>query len=179
MVPTPDPVRLAVPKAYIALAPATSRPRRPRFAILKYDREHLAPYQRGYVVMPGYWENRQASDEAIDQAGWTHAGDLATLDTDGYATVVDRIKDPDQRHGDRGGENVYPREVEEFLHLHPAVGDVQVMGVPDQRYGEELCAWVRLRGGRQLTGRSSRRGVGAGSRPSRSPATGGSSTSSR
>jgi fatty-acyl-CoA synthase len=133
---------------------------------------------RGYAVMLGYWENRQASDEAIDQAGWTHAGDLATLGTDGYATVVGRIKDPDQRHGDQGRERL-PAGGRGVPPPAPAVGDVQVMGVPDRRYGEELRAWVRLREGRQLTDRSSRRRVGAGSRPPRSPATGDSSTSSR
>jgi fatty-acyl-CoA synthase len=103
---------------------------------------------RGYVVMLGYWENPQATTEAIDQAGWMHTGDLATLDADGYANIVGRIKDMVIR----GGENIYPREVEEFLYQHPAVGDVQVVGVPDARYGEELCAWVRLREGRQVTG---------------------------
>jgi fatty-acyl-CoA synthase len=103
---------------------------------------------RGYVVMLGYWENPQATAEAIDQAGWMHTGDLATLDADGYANIVGRIKDMVIR----GGENIYPREVEEFLYQHPAVGDVQVVGVPDARYGEELCAWVRLREGRQVTG---------------------------
>jgi fatty-acyl-CoA synthase len=103
---------------------------------------------RGYVVMLGYWDNQEATAEAIDRAGWMHTGDLATLDEDGYANVVGRIKDMVIR----GGENVYPREVEEFLYRHPAVGDVQVVGVPDERYGEELCAWVRLREGQAVTG---------------------------
>jgi fatty-acyl-CoA synthase len=103
---------------------------------------------RGYVVMLGYWDNQQATREAIDPAGWMHTGDLATLDDDGYANIVGRIKDMVIR----GGENVYPREVEEFLYQHPAVSDVQVIGVPDPRYGEELCAWVRLREGREVTG---------------------------
>ena len=103
---------------------------------------------RGYVVMLGYWENPQATAEAIDQAGWMHTGDLATLDSDGYANIVGRIKDMVIR----GGENIYPREVEEFLYQHPAVGDVQVIGVPDPAYGEQLCAWVRLREGQQATG---------------------------
>jgi fatty-acyl-CoA synthase len=103
---------------------------------------------RGYVVMLGYWDNETATREAIDQAGWMHTGDLATLDEDGYANVVGRIKDMVIR----GGENIYPREVEEFLYQHPAVGDVQVIGVPDERYGEELCAWVRLREGQKVTG---------------------------
>jgi fatty-acyl-CoA synthase len=103
---------------------------------------------RGYVVMLGYWENPEATGEAIDQAGWMHTGDLATLDADGYANIVGRIKDMVIR----GGENVYPREVEEFLYQHPAVADVQVVGVPDARYGEELCAWVRLREGSEVTG---------------------------
>jgi fatty-acyl-CoA synthase len=102
---------------------------------------------RGYVVMLGYWENQEATEEAVDRAGWMHTGDLATLDADGYANIVGRIKDMVIR----GGENVYPREVEEFLYQHPAVGDVQVVGVPDAKYGEELCAWVRLREGQAVT----------------------------
>jgi fatty-acyl-CoA synthase len=103
---------------------------------------------RGYLVMLGYWENEEATAEAIDQAGWMHTGDLATIDADGYANIVGRIKDMVIR----GGENVYPREVEEFLYGHPAVSDVQVIGVPDPRYGEELCAWVRLKEGQSVSG---------------------------
>jgi fatty-acyl-CoA synthase len=103
---------------------------------------------RGYLVMLGYWENDEATAEAIDRAGWMHTGDLATIDADGYANIVGRIKDMVIR----GGENVYPREVEEFLHGHPAVSDVQVIGVPDPRYGEELCAWVRVKEGQSVTG---------------------------
>jgi fatty-acyl-CoA synthase len=103
---------------------------------------------RGYVVMLGYWENQEATAAAIDQAGWMHTGDLATLDADGYANIVGRIKDMVIR----GGENIYPREVEEFLYQHPAVSDVQVVGVPDERYGEELCAWVRLKEGETVDG---------------------------
>jgi fatty-acyl-CoA synthase len=103
---------------------------------------------RGYVVMLGYWDNPEATAAAIDQAGWMHTGDLATLDADGYANIVGRIKDMVIR----GGENIYPREVEEFLYQHPAVSDVQVIGVPDEKYGEELCAWVRLREGQRVTG---------------------------
>jgi fatty-acyl-CoA synthase len=103
---------------------------------------------RGYLVMLGYWNNDQATAEAIDQARWMHTGDLATLDADGYANIVGRIKDMVIR----GGENVYPREVEEFLYQHPAVADVQVIGVPDARYGEELCAWVRLKEGQTVGG---------------------------
>jgi fatty-acyl-CoA synthase len=103
---------------------------------------------RGYVVMLGYWEDPEATVAAIDQARWMHTGDLATLDADGYANIVGRIKDMVIR----GGENVYPREVEEFLYQHPAVGDVQVVGVPDLKYGEELCAWVRPREGQEVSG---------------------------
>jgi fatty-acyl-CoA synthase len=103
---------------------------------------------RGYAVMLGYWDDEAATAGAIDRAGWMHTGDLATLDGDGYANVVGRIKDMVIR----GGENIYPREVEEFLYQHPAVADVQVVGVPDPRYGEELCAWVRLREGRSVDG---------------------------
>jgi fatty-acyl-CoA synthase len=103
---------------------------------------------RGYLVMLGYWNNDEATAEAIDRAGWMHTGDLATVDADGYANIVGRIKDMVIR----GGENIYPREVEEFLYQHPAVSDVQVVGVPDPRYGEELCAWIRLKEGQAVDG---------------------------
>lgn len=96
---------------------------------------------RGYSVMLGYWDQPEATAEAIDQARWMHTGDLATMDADGYVNIVGRIKDLVIR----GGENIYPREVEEFLHTHPDVADVQVIGVPDARYGEELMAWVVMR----------------------------------
>jgi fatty-acyl-CoA synthase len=102
---------------------------------------------RGYSVMLGYWNDPEKTDEAIDAAGWMHTGDLATMDNDGYLNIVGRIKDLVIR----GGENVYPREVEEFLYSHAAVADVQVIGVPDAKYGEELCAWVRLRDGETAT----------------------------
>jgi fatty-acyl-CoA synthase len=98
---------------------------------------------RGYSVMLGYWDEPEKTREAIDAAGWMHTGDLATMDADGYCRIVGRIKDMVIR----GGENVYPREIEEFLYGHPAVADVQVVGVPDPKYGEELCAWVVLREG--------------------------------
>ena len=98
---------------------------------------------RGYSVMLGYWDDKERTREAIDRAGWMHTGDLATIDDEGYCNIVGRIKDLVIR----GGENVYPREVEEFLYRHPKIEDVQVIGVPDPRYGEELCAWVRLRHG--------------------------------
>ena len=101
---------------------------------------------RGYSVMLGYWREEEKTREAIDVAGWMHTGDLATMDADGYCNIVGRIKDLVIR----GGENVYPREIEEFLYTHPDIEDVQVVGVPDQRYGEELCAWVRLRAGATL-----------------------------
>jgi fatty-acyl-CoA synthase len=103
---------------------------------------------RGYVVMLGYWNDPEATAEAIDPAGWMHTGDLATLDGDGYANIVGRSKDMVIR----GGENIYPREVEEFLYQHPAISDIQVIGVPDARYGEELCAWVRLKDGHTASG---------------------------
>src|SRR3954453_10186588 len=98
---------------------------------------------RGYSVMLGYWDQPEKTAEAIDAAGWMHTGDLATMDNEGYLNIVGRIKDLVIR----GGENVYPREVEEFLYSHPAVADVQVVGVPDEKYGEELCAWVCLKDG--------------------------------
>jgi fatty-acyl-CoA synthase len=96
---------------------------------------------RGYSVMLGYWDDPERTAEAIDAARWMHTGDLATMDDEGYVKIVGRIKDMVIR----GGENVYPREVEEFLMEHPDVADVQVVGVPDDRYGEELMAWVQLR----------------------------------
>ncbi|MGA8208976.1 MAG: AMP-binding protein [Nocardioidaceae bacterium] len=98
---------------------------------------------RGYSVMIGYWDDPQKTGEAVDAEGWMHTGDLAVMREDGYCTVVGRIKDMVIR----GGENIYPREVEEFLHTHPDIEDVQVVGVPDERFGEELCAWVRVRAG--------------------------------
>jgi fatty-acyl-CoA synthase len=101
---------------------------------------------RGYSVMLGYWRDDERTRESIDAAGWMHTGDLATMDADGYLNIVGRIKDLVIR----GGENVYPREVEEFLYGHPDIADVQVIGVPDERYGEELCAWVRPRDGATL-----------------------------
>jgi fatty-acyl-CoA synthase len=102
---------------------------------------------RGYLVMQGYWEDTEKTAEAIDVAGWMHTGDLATMDEDGYCAIVGRIKDMVIR----GGENIYPREIEEFLHRHPAIQDVQTFGVPDERFGEELCAWIKLRPGETLT----------------------------
>ena len=98
---------------------------------------------RGYSVMLGYWNDPEKTAEAIDRGRWMHTGDLATIDVAGYGNIVGRIKDMVIR----GGENVYPREIEEFLYRHPKVADVQVIGVPDDKYGEELCAWVRLRDG--------------------------------
>jgi fatty-acyl-CoA synthase len=98
---------------------------------------------RGYSVMLGYWDEPAKTAEAIDAARWMHTGDIAVMDDEGYANIVGRIKDMVIR----GGENVYPREVEEFLYAHPSIADVQVIGVPDARYGEELMAWVRLREG--------------------------------
>ena len=102
---------------------------------------------RGYSVMLGYWNEPDKTAEAIDAARWMHTGDLATMDDAGYLSIVGRIKDLVIR----GGENVYPREVEEFLYTHPAVEDVQVIGVPDPKYGEELCAWIKPRPGEDLT----------------------------
>jgi fatty-acyl-CoA synthase len=102
---------------------------------------------RGYSVMLGYWNNEEATRGAIDAARWMHTGDLATMDGEGYLNIVGRIKDMIIR----GGENVYPREVEEFLYGHPAVQDVQVIGVPDEKFGEEVMAWIRLRDGQTAT----------------------------
>jgi len=102
---------------------------------------------RGYSVMKGYWNDEERTAEAIDDGGWMHTGDLATMDVEGYVNIVGRLKDMVIR----GGENVYPREIEEFLYRHPKVQDVQVIGVPDQKYGEEICAWVKLRDGEKAT----------------------------
>jgi fatty-acyl-CoA synthase len=102
---------------------------------------------RGYVVMQGYWNDPERTAETIDSRRWMHTGDLATMDEQGYVRIVGRIKDMVIR----GGENVYPREIEEFLYTHPDVADVQVIGVPDERYGEELMAWVILRPGASVT----------------------------
>jgi fatty-acyl-CoA synthase len=102
---------------------------------------------RGYSVMLGYWNEPEKTAEAIDAARWMHTGDLAVMDQAGYLNIVGRIKDMVIR----GGENIYPREIEEFLYTHPEIEDVQVVGVPDARYGEELCAWVKLRQGSSLT----------------------------
>ncbi len=98
---------------------------------------------RGYSVMLGYWNNDEKTREAIDSEGWMHTGDLAVMRSDGYCAIVGRIKDMVIR----GGENVYPREIEEFLYTHPDIEDAQVIGVPDARYGEEICAWLRMRPG--------------------------------
>jgi fatty-acyl-CoA synthase len=98
---------------------------------------------RGYSVMLGYWDNAEATRHAVDAARWMHTGDLAVMDERGYLNIVGRIKDMIIR----GGENVYPREVEEFLYTHPSVSEVQVIGVPSERYGEEVMAWVRLKPG--------------------------------
>ena len=102
---------------------------------------------RGYSVMLGYWDDPERTAEVIDAARWMHTGDLAVMDDAGYLNIVGRIKDLVIR----GGENIYPREVEEFLYGHPQIEDVQVIGVPDEKYGEELCAWIRVRGGAELT----------------------------
>jgi fatty-acyl-CoA synthase len=102
---------------------------------------------RGYSVMLGYWDDEAKTRESIDEAGWMHTGDLATLDAAGYCNIVGRLKDMVIR----GGENLYPREIEEFLYRHPKVQDVQVIGVPDPKYGEELCACVIVRAGEQLS----------------------------
>jgi fatty-acyl-CoA synthase len=102
---------------------------------------------RGYSVMLGYWNNADATAKAIDGARWMHTGDLAVMDDEGYVNIVGRIKDMIIR----GGENVYPREIEEFLYTHPQIQDVQVVGLPDEKYGEEIMAWVKLKPGATTT----------------------------
>ena len=101
---------------------------------------------RGYSVMRGYWDDCERTREAIDRNGWMHTGDLAVMDEAGYCRIIGRLKDMVIR----GGENLYPREIEEFLYGHPAIADVQIVGVPDTTYGEELCAWVQLAAGQSL-----------------------------
>ncbi|HEV7778323.1 MAG TPA: AMP-binding protein, partial [Luteibacter sp.] len=98
---------------------------------------------RGYSVMRGYWDDEANTRAALDSARWMHTGDLAVLDEEGYCSIVGRLKDMIIR----GGENVYPREIEEFLYSHPKVRDVQVFGVPDRKFGEQVCAWICLREG--------------------------------
>ena len=102
---------------------------------------------RGYSVMLGYWDDPEQTAKAIDPAGWMHTGDLATIDEEGYCNIVGRIKDMVIR----GGENIYPREIEEFLFRHPKIAAVQVFGVPDPKFGEELCAWIQVRDGATLS----------------------------
>ena len=102
---------------------------------------------RGYSVMPGYWNNAKETAEAIDGEGWMHSGDLAVMDEEGYINIVGRIKDMILR----GGENIYPREIEEFLYTHEAIEDVQVIGVPSKKYGEEIMAWIKIKKGFVLT----------------------------
>ncbi|MFK7976711.1 MAG: AMP-binding protein [Halioglobus sp.] len=102
---------------------------------------------RGYSVMRGYWNEEERTRETIDAAGWLHSGDLGVMDDEGYVQVVGRIKDMVIR----GGENIYPREVEEFLYTHPAIAEVAVFGIPDDKMGEEVCAWVQLHAGESLT----------------------------
>jgi fatty-acyl-CoA synthase len=101
---------------------------------------------RGYSVMLGYWNDKEGTAKAIDSAGWMHTGDLATLDEEGYCNISGRIKDMIIR----GGENIYPREIEEFLFRHPSIQDVQIIGIPDEKYGEEVCAWIIVKEGASL-----------------------------
>ncbi len=96
---------------------------------------------RGYSVMIGYWGDEEKTAESIDKTGWMHTGDLAVMDDEGFVDITGRLKDMIIR----GGENIYPREVEEFLYTHPAVRDVQIFGIPDEKYGEEVCAWIQLK----------------------------------
>jgi fatty-acyl-CoA synthase len=102
---------------------------------------------RGYSVMRGYWNDEERTREAIDDGGWMHTGDLATIDARGYCRIVGRVKDMIIR----GGENIYPREIEEFLYRHPKIAEVQIFGVPDAKYGEEVCAWIVARPGETMT----------------------------
>ncbi|MDH5749777.1 MAG: AMP-binding protein, partial [Rhodospirillales bacterium] len=102
---------------------------------------------RGYCVMPGYWEDPEKTSKAINASHWIYSGDIASLDADGYCRIVGRLKDMLIR----GGENIFPREIEEFLYQHPNVEEAEVIGVPDPKYGEEVCAWIKLRPGATAT----------------------------
>ena len=102
---------------------------------------------RGYSVMQGYWDDPEQTAKAVDEAGWMHTGDLATIDDEGYCNIVGRLKDMVIR----GGENIYPREIEEFLFRHPKIEAAQVFGIPDPKFGEELCAWIKVRAGERLS----------------------------
>jgi fatty-acyl-CoA synthase len=102
---------------------------------------------RGYMIMREYYNNPVATEQCIDEEGWLHTGDLGTLDENDYCKITGRLKDMVIR----GGENIYPREIEEFLYTHPAISDVQVIGVPDKKYGEELMAWIKLKNGASAT----------------------------
>jgi fatty-acyl-CoA synthase len=131
---------------------------------------------RGYSVMLGYWDDEpEAHREAIDAEGWMHSGDLAVFDAEGYGNIVGRLKDMVIR----GGENIYPREIEEFLYRHPKVQDVQVVGLPDRKYGEELCAWIIVRPARQRPTPRSATSARARSRTTRCRNTSSSSPPSR
>jgi fatty-acyl-CoA synthase len=102
---------------------------------------------RGYSVMKGYWDDPERTHDVIDDAGWMHTGDLGVIDAQGYCNITGRLKDMLIR----GGENIYPREIEEFLYCHPRIQAVQVFGVPDPKYGEEVCAWIQLKPGMDAT----------------------------
>jgi len=102
---------------------------------------------RGYCVMPGYWNDPDRTAHAIDHAHWIASGDLASIDDAGYCQIVGRVKDMLIR----GGENIYPREIEEFLYTHPKIEEVEIIGVPDRKYGEEVCAWIKLHEGQQAS----------------------------
>ena len=130
---------------------------------------------RGYSVMHGYWDDEPKTREAIDAEHWMHTGDLATMDAEGYVNIVGRIKDLVIR----GGENIYPREIEEFLYRHPKVQDVQVVGLPDRKYGEELCAWIIVKPGQTATDTEIRDFCKARSRITRCRSTSSSSPNSR
>jgi fatty-acyl-CoA synthase len=119
----------------------------PESGLVRPRGDHGELCTRGYSVMLGYWDEPEKTAEAIDAGRWMHTGDLAVMDEAGYLNITGRIKDMVIR----GGENIYPREIEEFLYTHPDIEDVQVIGVPDVKYGEELCAWVKLRPGTSLT----------------------------
>ena len=121
---------------------------------------------RGYSVMLGYWDEAEKTADVLDAAGWMHTGDIAVIDDEGYCNIVGRIKDMVIR----GGENIYPREIEEFLYRHPKIQDVQVFGVADDRYGEELCAWIKLRPGESADRRGGPRLLPGPDRPQQDPA---------
>ena len=144
---------------------------RDRCKIVDEDGNTVAPgiqgelCTRGYSVMLGYWDEPEKTADSIDSDGWMHSGDLAVFDEEGYGNITGRVKDMIIR----GGENAYPAEIESFLYRHPAVQEVQVFGVPDQKFGEQIACWIILKEARALRKKTSENSAGARSPTTKSP----------